>query len=286
MRNITITRRKTFVASLNKMKVYVESSDISDIIINGTPCRKLGTLKNGETKSFQIDNEERRLYVIADKLSRNYCNDFYTVPAGETDLFVSGKNNYNPASGNAFRFDGIQNNEVVENRKKGTKKGLIILIFSIILGVIIGLISNLDVFEGEPKAKTFKSSGFSITLNDDFMKVSNQYFDICYGSEDVAVFVNNESISDFAEDIITAKHYAELVIDANNFDFATVKEEDGLCSFNYTADSEEGEKYKYYCYSYKANNDFWLVQFAVDLDSASEFADDINLWAKSVKIED
>ena len=71
MRNLTIKREKSFVGSLAKMKVYIEDPTSNEISINDIPCRKIGDLKNGEEKTFQIDEQEVKIYVIGDKLSKN-----------------------------------------------------------------------------------------------------------------------------------------------------------------------------------------------------------------------
>jgi hypothetical protein len=105
MRNLTIKRTKSFVACLVKMKIYLEDPMASELVINNVPCRKLGELKNGEEKTFVIGENSAKVFVIADTLSRNYCNEYYQLPDGQDDIFLSGKNDFNPASGNAFRFD-------------------------------------------------------------------------------------------------------------------------------------------------------------------------------------
>ena len=119
MRNLTIQRTKSFVACLVKMKVYMEDHKVYDTIINDTPCRKLGELKNGEVKTFPVGEEAAKVFVIADQMSKNYCNDYYNLPAGQEDVFLSGRNRYNLANGNAFRFDGTTDEDVLANRKKG-----------------------------------------------------------------------------------------------------------------------------------------------------------------------
>lgn len=53
MRLLTMKRAKRYVACLVKMKVFIEDPT-GDTMINGTPCRKLGELKNGEEKAFEI----------------------------------------------------------------------------------------------------------------------------------------------------------------------------------------------------------------------------------------
>ncbi len=138
MRTLSITRAKSFVACLGTFKVYIEDAQ-GDTIINGTSCRQLGKLKNGETQTFEIGEGEARVYVIADQLSKNYCNEYTTVPAGTESISLSGGAKLNPATGNAFRFDGVTDEAVLANRKKGSRKGLVVLIIAIIIGLIFGL---------------------------------------------------------------------------------------------------------------------------------------------------
>ena len=80
MRDLCIKRNKSFVGCLAKLKVYIEDIDSKDIVINGVSCRRLGELKNGEMKTFQIGEESAKVFVIADKISKGYCNEFYIIP--------------------------------------------------------------------------------------------------------------------------------------------------------------------------------------------------------------
>ena len=66
MRNLTIMRAKSVVACAATMKVYIEDPMCDDLTINGLPCRFLGKLKNGEVKTFQIDESAAKVFVIAD----------------------------------------------------------------------------------------------------------------------------------------------------------------------------------------------------------------------------
>ena len=122
MRNLTITRTKSFVASLGKMKVYIEDPDAGEITIQGVPCRKLGTLKNGETATFPISDLAAKVFVIADTMSRSFSNDYYPIPAGTEDVTLSGKNKYNPGAGNPFRFDGVTDPDALANRKRAAAR--------------------------------------------------------------------------------------------------------------------------------------------------------------------
>ena len=144
MRKLTIKRTKSFVACLMSMKVYIEDHSSSELVINDIPCRKLGDIKNGEEKTFEIGEEAARIFVIADKLSKDYCNDVYELPAGAEDISLTGKNQMNPANGNAFRFDNNNSEAAQANRKRGTNKGTIIMIVAIVVGAIVGFIIGFN----------------------------------------------------------------------------------------------------------------------------------------------
>ena len=139
MRNITIDRRKSFVGSLGTFRVYAEDPAASEMIIRGVPCRKVGEMKNGEQTTFQLGDEETRLFVINGQASKNYCVEMYRLPAGNTDAFLGGVCKFNPAAGNAFRFDDNDSEEAKAVRKRGTKSGTLITVISIIVGALVGI---------------------------------------------------------------------------------------------------------------------------------------------------
>ena len=146
MRNLTITRKKSFVGCLGKMKVYIEDPEAGELEINGVGCRKLGILKNGETATFPISDQAAKVFVIADKVSRGFCNDYYPLSTGTEDVVLTGKNKFHPGAGNPFRFDGVTDPEVLENRKKGNGKGIVILIVSALVGAVVGLLLSMSMF--------------------------------------------------------------------------------------------------------------------------------------------
>lgn len=200
MRNLTIKRTKSFVGCLGKMKIYIEDPASSEITINNTPCRKIGDLKNGEEKTFQIDEHEAKVFVIADKLSKDYCNEYYQLSDGGEDVFLSGQNKFNPANGNAFRFDNNESEGIAANRKRGTRKGLFVLIAATVVGVIIGALVGCLCISGlfssiTPEIKTFSSDGMTITLTDEFRETNIEYYTVAYDSKNVAVFALKEAFT-------------------------------------------------------------------------------------------
>lgn len=145
MRKLTIKRHKSIVGCLMKIKIYIEDHSASEIFINNIPCRKIGDLKNGKEKTFEIGEQFAKVFIIVDKFSKDYCNDFYELPEGNDDIYLSGKNHFNLANGNAFRFDNNESAAVLTNRKNGTRRGLGILIGALIGGAVIGFIAGFNL---------------------------------------------------------------------------------------------------------------------------------------------
>jgi len=285
MRNITIKRTKSFVGCLVKMKIYIEDPTSQEMQVNGISCRKIGDLKNGEEKTFQIGEQEAKIFVIADTLSKNFCNEFYQLPEGSEDIFLSGKNKFNPASGNAFRFDNNESEENIENRKRGTRKGLLIMLAAGLIGAFAGYIITSGLFLNKtPNVKTFSSYGLTITLTDDFREADLENYTVAYDSKIAAVFALKEefTLAEGFEDY-TLEQYADLLIQVNNLGAAEIKNADGLTHFEYEfTNPQTNDVYQYFSYVYKTDDAFWLVQFAVLKDNAGDYAQQITEWAKSV----
>lgn len=105
MRTLTIKRNKSFAGFLGKMHVYVADAASNELTIKGTPCRKLGELKNGEQKSFQIETCQTTVFVIGDASTKEFCVDSMTIPAGTAEVQLTGKVCLDPQRGNPFAFD-------------------------------------------------------------------------------------------------------------------------------------------------------------------------------------
>ena len=91
MRNLTIKRRKAFVGCLAKITIYIEDPFSNDFLINDTPCREIGRIKSGEEKTFQITEEETKIFIIADTGNKNFCRTYYQLTGGNEDIYLSGK---------------------------------------------------------------------------------------------------------------------------------------------------------------------------------------------------
>lgn len=280
MRKLTILRRKSFVGSLVTLKVYIEDHISGELTINGVPCRKLGNIKNGKEAVFDIDNTEAKVFVIADKISKNYCNDSYTVPAGDDDVSVSGVCMFNPASGNAFRFDGVTDEATLKERKKGTRIGIIVLIVALVLGFGVGLLIGFTS-EVRESPKEYNVYNMSITLTDKFKSDSSvSGFDACYASNKVIVFFLRENLSNIpGYEHLTVDEYGEIVIEVNDIDASKISHSDDLTYFEYNNDSD----YHYSAFLYKDGETFWMIQFCTNQNDTAKYQDRIFEWAASVK---
>ena len=288
MRNLTITRRKTFVGSAVKMKIYIEDPNAGELTIQNVPCRKLGELKNGETVTFSIGDEAAKVFAIAGNASKDYCCDCYQLSEGEEDITLTGKNHFNLANGNAFLFDGNDSPEVAHYRRKNSAKGMVILIVALVFGLIVGKFAGgfigKQLFAPKVEPKTFSSHGMTVTLTNQFRETELENYTVCYDSADVAVLAIEEkfSIAEGFEDY-SLEEYGELVLIANNQTELELQTADGLTWFTYEATNPEtNETFRYYSYVYKADDAFWLVQFTALTKNVDKYQPQIHDWARSV----
>ncbi len=284
MRNLIITREKTSVACLITMKVYIEDSVSGDTKINGVLCRKLGTLKNGEQKSFPIEDTGARVFVFADKLSKNFCNEFFDVPAGTFDVAIKGRNHFNPLAGNPFQFEGVDNQEVLAHRKKTRRKSYIIMAILIPICFAIGWgIGYFGISQAEKIVpQTFSREGMSITLTSDFMYVPQENFTACYGNEHYSVLAIKEEFSLFPEKI-TLDEYAGFVM--AELSDVELTEYEGLKCFEYAAEGGGGVEYCYFATVFETDDAFWLIQFATQTEKYEEIFPTFVEWAKTITFE-
>lgn len=285
MRKLTILRKKTFVGCAAKMKVYIEDPWKPELTIAGVGCRKLGEIKNGESATYEVSDASVRVFVIADKLSRDMCNDFYTLPAGEEDVSLSGQCRYNPAVGNAFRFDGNASADVVENRKKGLRKGLIILVIVLVVGFVGGFvwgvienISEAQQYE-EAAAKEFTYRNMRMTLDENFAKVDDENYDAYYKSDKAIVAVLWESFQLYPTlSSYSQMGYAKLVCEANNLDPDDIQQKDGLVFI----ETNDGRTHSW-LFFFRSSSACYTIQIAVNRLSEDTMEPYVFEWAKSVK---
>lgn len=288
MRYLIIKRRKNFVACLSKMKVYIEDPAYGDTQINGCACSLLGTLKNGEEATFSIGNEEARVFLVCDRLTRNMFNDFRTLPAGDEDISLSCCAENAAFSANFFRFDGEASEAVQANRKRVKRNGILALVIGFIVVVAFGVGERFleDAIENRPR--DFSVDGMTITLTSAFDPYDQEGFAAAYGSDDSLCFVRKEDFS-LAEGIedLSLEEYGQILIQISpQAGDAQLQLDGGIPYFEYNHTSEDtGNDYNYVICLYKSEDAFWSVQFATMLKDAQRLRPDIEKWAASVRFE-
>ena len=284
MRKVFLTRDKSFVGCLGKLNVYVEDQVNSETVIADIPCRKVCRIANGETVSFDIGEEETRVIVIADQLSKNYCNDYYRISAGTTDVEIGGKCTYNPGAGNPFRFHGVTDEDIIANRKRTGKKGLLVMLVAVIVGVAIGVLSNLDTMIA--KEKTFEADKFSITLTTQFEEeieddVYGFYSRDCSACAYVYDFDGYAGIADMSELEFLNLLKSNGIFSAS----AELKNVDGMLVVEEQAESEAGDIRTYFSVFMKNEDAFFLFEFGSENEKYEEYRPQFIGWAKTIVIK-
>ena len=285
MRNLTIKREDSFAGKLMASKVYIaDGLEGSTTEIAGRKCRYLGSIKNGEEKTFEITNEKCRIFVIADKITKGVCNDFYTVSAGNKDLTITGKNQFNPLTLNAFIFNGQPTREMSRNRAYNKSLGAIILscvvVIAIVLGLIFGLAGSVN--------KTFKYDNMRITLTKDFTETNVNGWEFCFTSKDATIFGRKETIKDYPLlEGFSLKEYSSLVLDNTKIDSSVeLKAHNDFYYFSYVSNNVGGKgDVMYYAMMFDAPDGFMLINFSCMANKVEELGPEIFDWADSVRFK-
>lgn len=224
MRNVTIKRDKRFVASLIKMKVYIEDAMSNEIELNGVHYRKIGVLKNGATINITIGNEQTKVMVISGKISIKNCNDYYNIPAGEDDVYLSGSINSHPSSANSFEFHGVTDRDDLANRKERNKLKENALIGAVGVGIIstiIGIVMSTSSLMpyNSVQDKRFYVSGMSINLTDEFNEKREYGYDGFYEIDSMYVGIIKQPFYTLEGlDALTVEEYGTLLLEEYNID--------------------------------------------------------------------
>ncbi len=294
MRTLTITRRKTSYNSFYSLKVYLEDP-AGNLVIDGVACTLLGKIKNGATESFEVDEHERRVFVIYSKSSRNYCFDSYTLPAGNENVILSGASAYTPSNSYAFRFDGMVDEMTLESRKHGKKRGIVVLILAVVVGLVIGIVRGFlsaspDPTKGNPQ--TFEVGDMNIVLTDIFDEansndIANSDIDARFDADSILVDVMRERYTTVPElKGCTLVQYAELIKTANEIDNSVaIKQETGLTFLEFDGTDDLERDVHYLVSFYQTNDAFWAVWFISFTEDLEDQRPVILEWAKSVTFD-
>ena len=278
--DVNVTKdKKKFMEGEIKEVVKASSSRIKSICPYYDKCGGCNFLHTTYQEEIRFKKEKAQELL-------GHCNEFYEIPAGIDDIHLSGKNKFNLANGNAFRFDGNTSEAVLQNRKKSNRKGAIIITVAAVIGFVIGFLLTSGAFASEPEEKVFIDEGLYIVLDDSFTKTNAEDFTLFYVSDDSAVIALREDFEATPQlRGLSLDEYAHLVIDVNNLTDSEVKTtDDGLVYYEYDSlISETNEKYKYYSFVYKSTDCFWLVQFSSLFENSESQREQIFEWARTVK---
>lgn len=284
MRRVYLTREKSFVGCMAKLQVYIEDQARAELELDGIPCRNIGVLANGETIDFAVSEEARHIFVICSPNARNYCGDKILIPAGDTDLELVGRNIYNPGLGNPFRFHGVTDEEVLEGRKRENRKGIVVTVAAVLLGIVFGVLISADtLFAGE---KNFVSDRFEITLTTGF---SDKYEDGVYyfGSSNCSVAVYEYGYADHVSiEAMDAAQFLEVLKESGHFaDEVKIASEAGLVFTEDRAESNSGEIRSYMTVFVKGDESFFLFEFGCEVEDYSKLRSSFIEWASTIKIK-
>ncbi len=104
MRKLTISRKKSFVASLMKVYIYIQTDQEPELVLKGVPLKLQTTLKNGESTEFEISNDAVNLFVVYDKFVPQSFHAQKVILPGDDPVVLMTKPKLNPFLGNPFEI--------------------------------------------------------------------------------------------------------------------------------------------------------------------------------------
>lgn len=165
-----------------------------------------------------------------------------------------------------------------------TKKNFLLLICTMVIGVAIGFGLMALIISGlSSKAKTFNYENMSITLTNAFVERVTEGSDATYDSGEVVVFVQKHPAPDGKIGSAIIKNttdYANWIKLNNSYTNVKVESNDKFSSFTY-----DKEDFRYYFYTYKSEDNFWLIYFVVDNENIEKYESKITEWASSVEFK-
>lgn len=293
MRRLWMTRRRSAAACLAKMRVWIEDPE-GETAINGIPCRKLGELKNGEKKAFAVGTEAARVFVTADRLTRNLYNEFTEIPAGEDDVVLAGQNRLKPFSGNPFHFDGTPSAAVLENRRSTVRRGKLTMTLGILAGVLAGCIggaagarSALLEVSFVTEERVFAAEELRIVLPETFRETEAGGYTACFTDGDAAVCILREEPDPALFGELSLRAYGAMILANNGFGpEVQLVEDETLTTFEAVLTGESGEEYRYYCGLFRSQEAYWMVQITTPPYFPEERRPQLRQWLLGVGFEE
>lgn len=150
---------------------------------------------------------------------------------------------------------------------------------------VICLVAALSLFCGcFEKTVTFEKAGMSITLKGNFVEKEIASQTAYYESTDAIVTAIKEEftlVAGFSD--YTLSDYTDLVLRNNKLTAeVTSRENKSYMYFTYEK-TVSGKNFYYFATTHKADDAFWLIQFACVVDDKDSKTADFFEWADSIK---
>lgn len=134
--------------------------------------------------------------------------------------------------------------------------------------------------------KTYEVNGIKITMANDMVE-KDLVSQTAYLEGDEVIFTAlKESFTDLSQVGITEestlKDYANLILTGNKLDSKVIEDANNVTYFTYEKEIS-GKDFYYLASVYKANDAFWLVNFACEKKNVNEYKDKFLKWASTVE---
>ena len=155
-------------------------------------------------------------------------------------------------------------------------------------GICTLIIFALCLFlTGCDKTKIYTSHGMSIEMPVGFYEKSLASTTVYFESQTAIVTGLKETFTTLSQVGLdkdsSVNDYLELVLE-NNQKEENLKEDENLVYFTYEANVSDKDFF-YTTVGYKANDSFWLLNFACEKENKDTYASEFLKWAKTVKFD-
>jgi len=276
MRDLTIHREASFWGKGKRDIVYIEDWEGGDVTFGTTPCRKLGTVGNGETVTFSIGEKLSRVFVGNKKKAYDYCE----LPSGNEAADLSGGHRFGDPS---FRFHGELEGYAAEERnnlRKGQKvqylaKSLVLLV---VLALIVTVVCNVLITK-----KDFTAGEMTITLTEDFTEERVRGFELYAASPQVLCcveFLPFEAGVDGKD--LPVKELAAQLIEGYGFEEEVYAKTHGELTYFEAPNKIAGTEFHSFFFPMVTEKGVWIIQFATHFTDAETMREQIFAWAETV----
>ena len=289
MRMLTVTRVKNSTARFKRVILYREDPQSPTEWVGGVPCRRLGSLRNGEMNIFSIPEEETCLITVVEG---EVPVENYTVPAGSGQVILSGCCQGKPA---AFIF-GCAN--VRPEMPRGVKIALLALLPTVLLvtfllsfGTVTGILPPLPSKE---QPRNYSGDGYVITLTDQFIPMQMEDCEGAYTSSYASVYVGRLAFSQAPETLetMTVDEYALYMWDTTRETYPSnrltdIRAKDGLIYFDIQVPEDATEnRHSGRVYLFKGPDGFWFVEIDMPQEVFEKKDKKMHQWAESFRMLD